>query len=147
MGEPEVKTCVKRYFEEKGWKQTYYGRYDFYADLSFIKENVQYIIEAKGDTGKNRSFRIKYAMGEIAALMYEREKTVRYAVALPMVIAMNLHKFGVKGIKLLNIHLLVVLGSGLLRGTVFHLTPKGLVQFIEELRKGKNNIATLSTPP
>lgn len=147
MGEPEVKTCVKKYFEEKGWKQTYYGRYGFYADLSFIKESVQYIIEVKGDTGKNRSFRIKYAMGEIAALMYEQEKTVQYAIALPMVIALNLSKFGVKGIKLLNIHLLVVLDSGLLRGKVFHLTPKGLIQLTEELRKGKNNVAMLSTPP
>lgn len=147
MKESEVKTCVKKYLEEKSWKQTYYKKYGFYGDLSFIKENVQYVIEVKGDTGKNRSFRIKYAIGEIVALMYEEEKTVRYALALPMDIAVNLHKFGLKGMRLLNIHLFAVLDSGLLRGTVYHLTPEKVIQFINELREGESYIATLSTPP
>jgi len=105
------------------------------------------VIEAKGDPGTNRSYQIKYAVGEIAALMYEQEKSLQYAVALPMRVAVNLHKFGVEGIKLLNVHLFAVLDSGLLRGKVFHLTPEKLIQYIRELREGANNIATLSTPP
>ena len=130
LDEREVIRYLKLYFEGKGWKPTKYDSY-FKADFSAVKDDIRYVIEAKRDTDTNKSFHIKYAIGEIVAHMEDTEKEIRYGIALPHNLAVYLAKFGLRGLKALGIHIFIVQEWGL----VWHLSPEQLIEYVMDIRK------------
>lgn len=148
MDEPEVVRYLRASFEKQGWKVKWVSarKNHFERDIVAEKDVSKYIIQAKGDRPGQESYQIQYAIGEIVAEMREVGPEIHYGIALPKGVAKRLWKFGLKGLKTLNLHLFVVTDYG----GVYHLNPEKVFQFTESLRKyGEDNVyaSTFSTPP
>lgn len=105
---------------------------------------MKYIVQAKGDRPGQESFQIQYTIGEVVAEMRETGANVHYALALSLRVAEKLWKFGIEGLKALQLHLFIVESAYV----VWHLNPTNLVEYIRILRdRGECLPSTLSTPP
>lgn len=144
MIEKEVVQAVRSYLERRGWKVTLGHIYGFETDVVAVKEGSKYLIQAKGDRPAHESYQIQHALGEIVAIMREENPEIRYGIALTERVAKHLWKFGIVGLKALNLHLFVVDD----RGWVWHLAPEAVFKHGKEcMERGESNFLTFSTPP
>jgi len=146
MDEEEVVKWMHEYFRSNGWKVRHISqrKEHFEIDIQAEKEGVKYIIQAKGDRPGQESFQIQYAIGEVTAEMRDIGANVHYALALPLRVAERLWKFGIEGLKTLQLHLFIVESAYV----VWHLNPTNLVEYIRILReRGECLPSNLSTQP
>jgi len=146
MDEEEVVRWLCEYFRSKEWKTRHISqrKEHFETDIQAEKEGVKYIIQAKGDRPGQESFQIQYAIGEVVAEMREKGPHIHYALALPLRVAEKLWKFGLEGLKALQLHLFIVESAYI----VWHLNTTNLIEYIRVLREGEECLpSSLSTPP
>lgn len=146
MDEEEVVGWIREYFRSNGWKTRYISqsKEHFEIDVQAEKEGVRYIIQVKGDRLGQQSFQIQYSIGEVVAEMRETGPNIHYALALPLSVAEMLWKFGIEGLKALQLHLFIVEAPYLVQ----HLNPTNVIEYIRILReRGECLPSTLSTPP
>lgn len=149
MDESEVVEYIKSLFKKEGWQITSYVSQDYEADIVAMKADHMFIVEAKGETKGGHSHLIKVAIGQIVALMNKGELETHYGIALPGNVAVFLSKFGLEGLRALNLHLFYVedVGNFWPKGTIWHLDPENLLEFVRQLREqGVASLLTLSSP-
>ena len=149
MEESEVVEYLKSFLKKEGWQITWYVFQDYEADVAAMKADHLFIIEAKGETKGGHSHLIKVAIGQIVALMNKIGLETHYGIALPGNVAVFLSKFGLEGLRALNLHLFYVEDVGRFwpKGTIWHLDPENLLEFVRQLREqGEASLLTLSSP-
>jgi len=81
-------------------------------------------------------------VGEIVAEMHEIGPKTHYGIALSEPLSTQLSKFGIEGLKALNLHLFIVTDLG----SVYHLNTDNIIKYIKSLRQyGEGLPSTLST--
>jgi len=138
INENEMIEYVKRFFKREGWRLTSYRFSDFTVDIAAVKGDDIYIVEVKAQTKGGPSWLIKYAIGELVAHMQKGGSNVHYGIALPGAVAVFLMKFGLEGLKVLNLHLFYVEDEGSFlwpKGTVWHLSPEKVLEFVRQLKE------------
>ena len=139
MEEPEVIRAIRLFFEGKGWKVSSSSyRFNvpgarFETDIVAEREDNRYLIQAKGDRAGQEYYLIQYALGEIVAVMHQEKPGTRYGLALTETVATHLWKFGLVGLRKLNLHVFTVNED---YGFVSHLAPEAVLKFIKTLREG-----------
>jgi len=74
--------------------------------------------------------------------MHEIGPKTHYGIALSEPLSTQLSKFGVEGLRALNIHLFIVTDIG----SVYHLNTSNIVEYIKRLRQWGDGLpSTLST--
>ena len=143
LEESEVVAYVKEFLERDGWQEASPEISPFQRDIVFVKGGEKYVIEAKGETKGGETHNIEVVIGQIVARMREGEKNVHYGIAIPYPYARFLSKFGLEGLRALNLHLFIVARIG----WVWHLIPERVLAYVKELRKGMDEPDLLSSPP
>ena len=144
MEQNAVTAHVVNYFKKHGYKvKTQHQRYrpvDIFAEKNGEKWFVE--VEAESRTRKMRLQDVIIAVGEIVAEMHEVGLKTHYGIALSESLSTRLSRFGVEGLKALNLHLFIVTDSW----SVYHLNTSNVVKYIENLRSsGEGLPTTLST--
>jgi Holliday junction resolvase len=148
MDEGEVVRELMGFFKSQGWtaKLVTAGKNHFERDIVAEKGDRKYVIQVKGDRLGQEAYQIQYAIGEIVAEMRETGPKIHYGLAFPVGVAKKFWKFGLEGLRVLNLHLFIVECPYV----VYHLSPERVFQFITSLLElGENNAlpSTFSTPP
>ena len=140
----EVTAYVKEFFRKHGYKvRTQYRRYrpvDIFAE----KEGDKWFVEVEAESPKRKMLLqdVIIAIGEIVAEMHEIGPKSHYGIALSEPLSTQLSKFGIEGLKALNLHIFIVTDFG----SVYHLNPDNCVKYIKRLREFGNGLpSTLST--
>ena len=144
MEQDEVTSHVKEFFQKHGYKVTApYRRYrpvDIFAE----KEGDRWFVEVEAESLKRKMLLqdVIIAVGEIVAEMHEIGPKTHYGIALSEPLSTQLSKFGIEGLKALNLHLFIVTDLG----SVYHLNTGNIVEYIKRLRQwGEGLPSTLST--
>jgi methylaspartate ammonia-lyase len=144
MKQDEVVAHVKEFFRKHGYKvKSPYRRYrpvDIFAE----KNGDKWFVEVEAESFKRKMLLqdVIIAVGEIVAEMHEIGPKAHYGIALSEPLSTQLSKFGVEGLKALNIHLFIVTDIG----SVYHLNTTNIVEYIKRLRQWGDGLpSTLST--
>jgi len=99
-------------------------------------------VEAESPKRKMLFQDVIIAVGEIVAEMHEIGPKTHYGIALSESLSTQLSKFGIEGLKALNLHLFIVTDLG----SVYHLNTNNMVEYIKGFRQwGEGLPSTLST--
>lgn len=144
MEQDEVVAHVKKFFREHGYKvKSPYRRYrpvDIFAE----KNGEMWFVEVEAESPKRKMLLqdVIIAVGEIVAEMHEIGPKTHYGIALSESLSTQLSKFGVEGLKALNLHLFIVTDIG----SVYHLNTSNMVEYMKRLQQWGDGLpSTLST--
>lgn len=144
MEQNAVTAHVVNFFQKHGYKvETQHRRYrpvDVFAE----KNGEQWFVEVEAESAARKMLLqdVIIAVGEIVAEMHEVGPKTHYGIALPESLSTRLSRFGVEGLKALNLHLFIVTDYG----SVYHLNTNNTVKYIENLKSsGEGLLTTLST--
>jgi len=144
MKQDEVTEYVKGFFQKRGYEvMTQYRRYRP-VDIFAKKDGDKWFVEVEAESPKRKMFiqDVIIAVGEIVAEMHEIGPKTHYGIALPEPLSNQLSKFGMEGLKALNLHLFIVTDLG----SVYHLNTDNIIEYIKGLRQyGEGLPSTLST--
>jgi len=144
MKQDEVTEHVKEFFQKHGYEViTQYRRYRP-IDIFAKKDKDKWFVEVEAESPKRKRLiqDVIIAVGEIVAEMHEIGPKAHYGIALSEHLSTQLSKFGIEGLKALNLHLFIVTDLG----SVYHLNTDNIIEYVKGLRKyGEGLPSTLST--
>ena len=144
MKQDEVVAHVKEFFEKRGYNVTLQYRRYRPVDIFAEKNGDKWFVEVEAESLKRKMLLqdVIIAVGEIVAEMHEIGPKTHYGIALSEPLSTQLAKFGVEGLKALNIHLFIVTDIG----SVYHLNTSNIVEYIKRLQQWGDGLpSTLST--
>lgn len=145
MDEKDVKHFVEKYFADHDCKiEKEVNIHGYKVDILARKNGMKYFVECKGD-GYLRSHEIHVMIGQIVSKMHETGPNIHYGLVMPDSLATYLREFSAEGIEALKLHLFVVSTNELFRGEIFHLDTKGIVSFIQALKRDPYPLTALYT--
>jgi len=118
--------AVVAYFSSKGYETILDPSG---VDITATKGNEKWVIESKGLWTGSRGRSLTELVGQTVRNMTMVNESIKYAIAIPKALFSYFRWWGVEGLKLLSIHLLLV-GEN---GNVEHVTPENFVSYINKL--------------
>lgn len=144
MEQDEVAAHVKEFFQKHGYNVTSQYRRHRPVDIFAEKDGDKWFVEVEAESLKRKMLLqdVIIAVGEIVAEMHEIGPTTHYGIALSEPLSTQLAKFGVEGLKALDIHLFIVTDIG----SVYHLKTSNIVEYIKRLQQWGDGLpSTVST--
>ena len=132
MKEPLIISVLEDYFRGKGYET---GTMIDCMNLVAVKDNEKWFIEAKGEWKLGMGYALYAAVGQIVRDMRSLGGGTRYAIAIAKEHFSYFRMWGVEGLKLLPIHLILIDESN----NVEIKTPEEFVRLIEELKREECN--------
>jgi hypothetical protein len=126
LEEFDVVGTVVGYFRSKGYETVLDP---LGVDITATKDNEKWIIESKGLWTGSRGRSLTELIGQTVRNMTVVNESIKYAIAIPKALFSYFRWWGVEGLKLLSIHLLLVNENG----NVEYVTPDNFVSYINKL--------------
>jgi len=124
--ETDIVGAVVVYFRSKGYETVLDP---LGVDITATNGNEKWVIESKGLWTGSRGRSLTELVGQTIRNMTTINGSIRYAIAIPKALFSYFRWWGVEGLRLLSIHLLLV-GEN---GNVEHITPENFVSYINKL--------------